>query len=81
MLMMSLLYSAEDATSSGNWLTLFKDLMLNVTMLTMFLHLSNFGLGLSCAVDFSNIGTRYPIWAERAPCLPARRTMRFGHTF
>ena len=43
---MSILCSAAVSVSSDNWHFLFKVLTLNVTMFTVLLHLSNFGLGL-----------------------------------
>ena len=39
---MSISCSAIDAVNSGNWFPLFKELTLNVTIWTVFLHLSNF---------------------------------------
>ena len=42
----------------------------------MFLLLSNFGLHLSSLADFLITEARAPTSAE---CLPAQRTMQFGH--
>ena len=53
--------------------------MLNVGMLTMFLHLSNFGLGLNNVADFFNTGARAPTSAECTPCLPTWRVMWFWY--
>ena len=62
--MMSILCLTTDAVSSGICFTEFKLLPLNVSMLTMFLHLSNFTLGLIFLADFSNTETRTPTSAE-----------------
>ena len=79
---MSISCSAADVVSSVNWFIVFKLLMLNVVMLTMFVHQSNFGLGLSSVSDFSKtVVARAPTLEERALTLLARRTMHFGHTF
>ena len=43
--LISILCSAADAVSLGSWFIAFKVLKLNVAILTMFLHLSNLGLG------------------------------------
>ena len=79
---MSMLFSAADAVSSCNWSSRFKVQTLNVTMSSVFLHLSNFVLDmcLSSVADFSNIRSRAPTSAERASCFLARRTVRLGHT-
>ena len=50
-------------------------LTLNVALLTMFLHPSKLGLGLSSVANFSN---RAPTSVERTACLFARKTMQFG---
>ena len=79
---MSILCSAADAVSSDNWFTLFKVLTLNVAMWIVFLHLSNFGLGLSSGTEFSktlNDSSKAPASAERTFCSSARRAMQFGH--
>ena len=67
--MISILYSAVDDINLGNWFTVFKVLMLNVPMLTIFLHQSKFSLGLISVADFSNIGTRAPNSTECTPCV------------
>ena len=66
----TILCSAANTVNSGNWFTQFKVLTLNVAMLTMFLHLNNFGLGLTSIADFSNPKARAPTSAEHIPCLP-----------
>ena len=58
--MMSIAYSAANAVHSDHWFDAFKVLILNVAMLTMFLHLNNFGLGLASLADFLNSGARVP---------------------
>ena len=80
--MMFILCPAADAVRSGNWFTLFKVLKLNVTLWTVFLHLSNFGFGLSLGsvADFSNTRTRALISVEPALCLLTRRAIQFGLT-
>ena len=77
-----MLCSAADDVNSGNQFPLFKVLMLNVAMGTVFLHLSNFGLGLSLGsvADILNTGARAPTSAECTPCLPAQKGKWFGHT-
>ena len=60
MYMMFILCLAADAVPSGNWFTVFKVLTLNVAKLTMFLHLNNFGLGLSSVADF------FELWDQSA---------------
>ena len=77
--MMSILCSVADALSPGNLFTLSKVLKLNVTLWTVFLHLSNFDLGLSSVADLSNPEVWAPTAAEHAFCLSARSTMRLGH--
>ena len=74
MYMMSILY-----TAAGNWFTLFKVLTFNVTMLTVFLHLSNFVLSLSSVADFFNNEARVPTSAEYASFLLVQRAMWFAH--
>ena len=44
-------------------------------MLTVFLHLSELGLG--SIADFFNTGAKAPTSTERAPCLPSERAMWF----
>ena len=73
---MSTLWSAADAIRSGEWFILFKILRLHVAMLTMLLHLSDFGLG--SEEDFLNTEARAPNLAEHAPYLIAWRAMWFG---
>ena len=70
-----------DAVSSGNRPIPFKVLTLNVTICILRLHLSNFCFSLSFATDFSNTEARAPTLAGRAPFLPARRAMWFGHKY
>ena len=41
------------------------------------MHFSSFCLSRSSVADFSNTEARAPTSAGRAPCLPARRAMRF----
>ena len=64
---MSILDLVVDAVNSGNWFIVFEVLTLNVTMLTMLLHLSKFCLGSS---NFPNTAARDPASAEYALCLP-----------
>ena len=58
---MSILCSAADTVNSSRWF-----IMLNVSMLTMFLHLSKFGLG--SVADFFNTRAKASILAKYAPC-------------
>ena len=53
--MISLLCLVTDATSSDSWFIIFKILMLNITVLTILLHLRKFCLflGLGCVSDYS----------------------------
>ena len=51
---------------------------LNVTILTMFLHLSKFGKSLSFVTNFSKSRTKAPTPTVRFLCLPTRKTMRCG---
>ena len=70
--MMSILCSAADILSSGNQFTLFKVLMLNVSVLIMFLHLSNFGqtkITFGSVSDFQNTEARAQSPAECVSCL------------
>ena len=60
---MIILCLVADTVNSGNWFIVFKVLTLNVAMLTVFLYLSNFGLGLSSVADFSNPGARALIYS------------------
>ena len=48
-------------------------------MWTVFLHLSNFGYGLSSEADFSNTGANVLTSAECAPCIPVQKTMQFEY--
>ena len=72
--MMSILYSAANAVSSGSWFSAFKVLMVNVIILTMLSHLCMFGFGYF--TDFLNTGTRTLTLAEHASCLPVWRVMQ-----
>ena len=65
--------TAADAVSLGTWS--------NLAMLTMFLHLSNFGLGFSCGADSSNTRAWVPTSAERLPLFFAWWAIRFEHSF
>ena len=65
---MSILCTVVDAVSLANIFTVLKVLMLNVTMLTMLLHLSNFALGLGSVTDFSNTRARAQTSAEHTSC-------------
>ena len=77
MQIMSILCSTTDAISSGSWPILFRVLTLNVAICIVCLHFSSFCLSLNSVADFSNTEARAPTSAGRAPCLPARRAMRF----
>ncbi len=66
MMMMSTLYSASDAVSSGSCPIQFKFLMLSVAHCTVLLGLGNFCLFLSSVADFLNTGVRAPTSAKRA---------------
>ena len=70
--------SAADVVSSTNWFTGFK--VLNVVVLTILLHLNNFGLGLSSVADLSSTSALAPTSAECVPCLNVWRVMRLGQT-
>ena len=59
--------------------TLSPQVTLDVAIGTVFLHLSNFGLGLSFVADFSNTRARAPTSAECTFSFPAWRAMHFGH--
>ena len=74
---MSMLWSMADAVSSNSCPILFKVLTLNVAICIVCLPFSIFCL--SSAADFFNSEARAPTSAGRAPFLPARRAMRFGH--
>ena len=69
--MMSILCLSADVVGLGNWFTLSKFPTLNVAVLTMLLHLSKFGLGLSLDVgsvaDILNTGAMASTSAEHAP--------------
>ena len=54
--------------------------MLDVSMLTMFLHLSKLSLDLGSVSDFLNTGTRPPTSKEHTSCLFAGRMMQWGCT-
>ena len=67
-----------DAESSGICPILFKVLTLNIAICIVYLHFSNYCC-LSPVADLSNSEAKVPTSAGRAPFLPARRAMRFGH--
>ena len=75
MQIMSILCSTVNAVISCSWTILFRVRTLNVTICIIYLHFSSFCL--SSVADFSNTEARAPTSAGRAPCLPARRAMRF----
>ena len=83
MIVSMFLYAYDVDIMLGCWqsqLRWHKLLMLNVTMLTMFLPLINFGLSLSSVVDFLKTGAQAPTSTECIPCLPAAQwMMSFGH--
>ena len=74
---MSMSWSMADAFSTGSWPTLFKILWLNLAICIVPLNFSTFCL--SSVADFSNTEARAPTSTGRAPFLPARRAMWFGH--
>ena len=65
MLIMSIVYSAADAVSSGSWFMVLNVLTSKVNLLTLSLYLKKFNLG--SVVDFSNTGARAPASAEHIP--------------
>ena len=67
MLIKAILFWAAYVGRPGNWFIVLKFLMLNVTMLTIILLLSKFGLGLDPVVDFLSTGTRAVTSTEHIP--------------
>ena len=73
--MISMLYAIAEATSSESWLILDSVRTLKVEIVVVRLHLSRHCVG--SVADFSDTVARTGTAAERAPCLPARRAMRY----
>ena len=76
---MSMLWSIAEAVSSGSCPILLKVLTLSVAICIVHLNFSYFCFSLKSVDDFLNTGAEAPTSSGRAPFLPARRAMRFGH--
>ena len=76
---MPMLWSIEDAVSSGRWPILFKDITVSFAICIVLLYLSSFCLCLRSVADFSKTGAKVTTSAEHISFLPALRVMQFWH--